>query len=184
MYCKKCGKEIAYDAEYCNECLESAAATAAAEPSVVSAPTVTEGDRKTGFKKALIGMILGVIGMFITYIVTVFIAAFHMEILTKLESGSNYIVNEGFSIGVGVVCILFAIIGFALCIPAVIFGIQSILTFVKEAKAGRVKPIVTLIFGCVSVAASVIAAILAIVAIATSVVAVTTLLDYAATHNY
>ena len=160
MYCKKCGNELDNEAEFCEECL--AAETAAAEvseapaapvavatPVETAAPAAQEGDKKTGFKKSLIAAILAAVAFILAQTVSMFVmVGFDKSdfFITLLEAP-----QEIWALSCGIVYILYGVVSLGLCIPALIFGIISVVTFFKEMKANRIKPVVTLVLGAVAI---------------------------------
>ncbi|MBQ3064494.1 MAG: hypothetical protein IJC99_06840 [Clostridia bacterium] len=127
MYCSKCGKQIDYNATVCNECSAvgggyydygTAPAAAPAQPA-----TPVPSTRMVGFGKALAGVIVGFVG--------IYMAVFAM------------IVGMIFPV-VGVVLNM---IGIALGILSLVFGVQSIKTFKALKNGPGGSPIATLVLG-------------------------------------
>ena len=160
MFCRKCGKEIDYDAEFCKECQEMENFFAEPkpepdffgqdQPQVPVQPVVT-GNRKEGFGKALTSTILSTIAYFVAMIAYGIIIAAMEEV-----DGGYYnaeVDHEALMmvVGLGVVFMLAAL---ALAIPALIFGIKSIKCFCRAKREGRIKPIPTLVLGIIGVATS------------------------------
>lgn len=150
MYCRKCGKEIFYDAPICKEC-EEAELFFNFNEQPINFQQEPVGDRKEGFGKALTATILGVIA--------VFISAIAFGVVTALieQYTANYYYDTtaiGSIVAVGVV---FSLIAVGLSIPSLILGIKSIKVFKLAVNEGRVKPIATLVLGIVGVATSALA---------------------------
>lgn len=158
MFCRKCGNEIDYNAEYCNEC--SGIAVAQAPVTVEQTPTpapapvapAQEGDKKTGFKKGMISTILSGVGVLLVLFVAIWVPLYDkllQEIINNPPAGYYYIADKTSVMITGIAYIFYVVAALGLCIPSVILGIFAVITFVKEAKAGRVKPVVTLVLGCI-----------------------------------
>ncbi len=159
MYCKKCGKKLDYDGDLCEECRnrelvygdeEKKAETETTsttydpfdEPSVGVNPASgngnaayvpDNGDRMHGFGKALTAAILSEVAVVFAYL------GVYACIL---------------SVALGVFLILATI---AMAVISLVFGIQSIKTFVADKNAGKVKPIATLVCGIAGVVAAAVA---------------------------
>ncbi len=151
MYCRKCGKEIFYDAPICKEC-EEAELFFNFNEQPINFEQEPVGDRKEGFGKALTATILGALAFFISAI------AFGVfSVLVEEYYSTSYYYDAtaiGSIVAVGVV---FSLIATGLAIPALILGIKSIKVFKLAVNEGRVKPIATLILGIVGVATSALA---------------------------
>ena len=154
MYCRKCGKQIDYDAEFCKDCQEMESFFA--EPkeyspqwqTMAQAPVqpALEGNKKEGFGKALTSTILGGIAYFIIMIAYGIILAAAEEIS---DGGYNYYeTHEELMFAVGV-AVVFMLISLAVAIPSLILGIKSIKCFFRQKRAGKVKPVPTLVLGIV-----------------------------------
>ena len=158
-YCRRCGKQIETNAEYCEECrnqsiygnggtTQQQSRDYRPEQSYQqqsyqqqpcgrqdSRPEENNG-RMDGFGKALASTILGAVATVLVFI-------------------CYYIIGVSFagSLGVfGSVALLFAILGFvpaciATSIISIVCGIKSIKTFANSKNNGRAKPIATLILG-------------------------------------
>ena len=160
MYCRKCGKQIDYEAELCKECqeMETFFSDPAIEPQfeVKEQPQYTQqpvqplpGNKKEGFGKALAATILGSIAYFI--------ASVALGMLMGLQDVANdyyYTYDKAAYDAVQAVSIVFAVIALGLAIPALILGIKSMSCFFKQKREGKVKPIATLVLGIVGVATS------------------------------
>ena len=165
MYCKKCGKEIDYEAEVCNECAEVAVVdeVAPADAAVVSGSK----NMMAGFGKALTSLLLPIIGMFAIGLIVGFISIIANELYTSLapyienpelletpaEAEKAWGIIERFietdlmSVLIGAVLLLVAgVATFIMSIIGIILGAQSIKFFLKEKKDGN-KPIPALILG-------------------------------------
>lgn len=166
MYCKKCGKEIDYEATICRECEEAEAVSsevtaevAAAEAAAVQAANVPS-NRMKGFGKALAGAIIGVIGFGLIYAAFAIVQVMALEMIEFVENfnlqnvSQQYIETEVFgllkdaavSLGIGLGCVLAS---FVTGILSIVFGASSIKCFKKVKEGG--KPIATLILGIGSV---------------------------------
>ena len=130
MFCRKCGKQIDYDAPICKECEEAEKAFLSSTPTSLTEPV---GDKREGFGGALTATIFGSIAAFIAMI------AFG---LMEQEEGISFILT-------------FVVI--ALSIPALILGIKGMKCFFRAKNAGRIKPIATLVCGIIGLAMSVTA---------------------------
>ena len=132
MYCKKCGKFIETDAELCADCMAKEQANNQQdyyfEPQPAPAQPAPAQSGVPGLGKAITSAILGTVGFYFIY----------FALILGLELASV--------MSVGVV-VVFMLISIALGIISLIFGIQSIKTFVREKNSGRRKPIATLILG-------------------------------------
>lgn len=158
MYCRKCGKQIDYDAEFCHECSEveahfGAEAPKANEPQQAQTAQQTpysqmppawqaqaqfqqqaqaqKGSVMTGFGKALASTIMSYIGFIFSFL------AF---------GGFAEAIDYGDESMLGASVVLF-MITLGLCIPALIMGIQSIKTFSRAKKNGEKKPVPALVLG-------------------------------------
>lgn len=145
MFCRKCGKMLDGDLTICPEC-EQAAAQLVPVTAQTGAATVDKGSRKAGLGLGVVGASLALVGFFFTYFALFFLLIFAMELdsayydmnLIILEEEVYSICCGGLIVGVlGVVCV----------IPALVFGIISIVRAVKQKKRGQVMPIPTLILG-------------------------------------
>lgn len=132
MYCKRCGKEIR-SGTICAGCAAEQFDQHQKIPEFTYAeghyPYYSEPDptkRMYGFGKALAGMILGMIGFFMSYIAC---------IIADLGSDATGII---------------IIMTFPFIILPLMFGISSIKTFKRRSRARCAKPIPTLILGIAS----------------------------------
>ncbi len=144
MYCKKCGKFIGNDSDYCDECsvketeaFEEFSEKKAEEVSPVydyaptPAPTYNGSDEiKLG--KAIAAMILSEIGFVFIYAAIMLLGA----MVTTYDDTSV------------IVC---AVLGLPMCILSLIFGIQSIKNFKATSHFRNGKRIPVLILGICSV---------------------------------
>ncbi len=143
MYCTKCGKQIDYDADVCNECsvaenaqqeVKDESAYSPFEEAVAPAPADAD-NRMFGFGKALASTIIATFNVIFSVI----------TIILSVE------IPEA-----GIVLFL---MGVAMCALSLIFGIQSICTFKKRCKENCAKPIPALVLGIVGIATSALASI-------------------------
>ena len=177
MYCKKCGKEIDYEAEVCNECVaaEQANAEAVVVEEVASAEGVVavagtasgKNPKMIGFGKALTSLLLPIIGAILIGIVSGLLTFAAQEAYQTLERFINnpdmvteamlnrFIENDLSKIGIFLVLLIGAgIVAFVMGIVGIIFGAQAISCFKKESRNGN-KPIPTLIIGILGLVESV-----------------------------
>ncbi|MBQ9709652.1 MAG: hypothetical protein IJV67_03400 [Clostridia bacterium] len=164
MYCRKCGKQIDYDSEFCIDCRAEEAAKQAylkvieahTESSAKSsneaqqAAPAQKGARMFGFKRALTSTIMGFASIVAFYVSFVFLLLFLSD-TTESASTVFFII---------VFFIPSACIGVALCIISLIFGIKSITVSRKRYKEGFPTPIATLVLGIVGTYLSVISSLL------------------------
>lgn len=152
MYCRKCGKQIDYDARVCKECEETEAffgpdTPEKQQPPVqqkqpaqpinpyapqppyyyvpqqsMPQPMPMQGSNKKGFGVALTAVILGGVAEFLSAIAAELVATGYM---------------------------VMALLALGCAIPALILGIKSIKLFFSEKKAGNVKPIPTFVMGLI-----------------------------------
>jgi hypothetical protein len=162
MYCNKCGQEIDPNVGYCKSCEQNETFFETNENvgqtfeqpqqpnyDAPQTPPVQPGDRKFGFKKALASTILGVLGYFVMAI-AMGIGMGFAEQATLMEAFEL----EGFAV-IGIVLTAFVlVIGAVLTVLSLVFGIKSIIAFVKRKREGYVKPIPTLILGIVGTASA------------------------------
>lgn len=162
MYCRKCGKQIDYDAPLCKECeqaeqdfggqmedAQTADTPTRDEQYPMAAPAVQEdsapaqeqpkGSRKEGLGASIASAVLGV-SSFVMNVIALLFADLQMIISPSLHQGHPYPVIDPFAI-------FFLIAGVATMIPAIILGVKSMLCFFKAKREGRLKPIATLICG-------------------------------------
>ena len=157
MYCRKCGKQIDYDSEFCLDCraeeqayiqiIESHTHT---NSEAQQAAPAQKGARMFGFKRALTSTIMGFASIVAFYVSFIFLLLFLSD---TTESASTVLLIIVFFIP-------FACIGVALCIISLIFGIKSITVSRKRYKEGYPTPIATLVLGIVGVYFSVISSLL------------------------
>ena len=154
MYCRKCGKWIEGDNEFCADCQETEIFfSSEAEKEPVKATTVASqlpGSRKTGMTKALIGAIFGAVGYLLAMIGLGLISGALEEIdeFSYSYNSVETLLKDIHLYGFTVFC---AIVPLLLFVPGLVLGIMSISCFKKEKNAGRVKPIPTLVLGIVGV---------------------------------
>ena len=154
MYCRKCGKQIDYDAHLCKECQEEVInASLVEKETVVKAPEkvvvvqkpASVGSRMEGFGGALTSTILGVVAFILAYVALIFlIAGFNGGYYDGLEGGVYF--SGIFSVGV-----FFMILALVLGIVSLVLGIKAIKRFRRQSREGKVKPIATLILGIAGV---------------------------------
>ena len=160
MYCRKCGKQINYDAPYCLECQEMEAlfitpeeeqakqraqeSAYTAAPTYHPAPQPLQGNRKEGFGKALASTILATVSYFLVFI--------SLGVLGALDSYSYY--SYSYNSDVIGVAYVFLLMSIGTAVPALIMGIQSMKCFFRQKREGKVKPVATLVLGIVGMATS------------------------------
>ena len=175
MFCRKCGKQIDYEAEFCKECQEMDAffgdnKPTVEEPSLIveQEKPVLEGNRKEGFGKALAATIMGAIAYFFVIIALGILTSMLGGDLDDLEMMPYESIHEltviSYDPTLMAIMLITAGISIFLAIPSLILGIQSIKCFFRQKKAGKVRPVATLVLGIVSVviAASVLSSALVI----------------------
>lgn len=142
MYCRKCGKQIDYDAPICKEC--EAAETFFGNPTAsdVSSPI---GNRKEGFGKALASTILGAVA----YLISVINIDIALEAIEGVNQYGEYYYGPGIAL-----CFFLSFLCTGAVVVSIIFGIKSIKCFASAKKAGRLLPVATLVLGCVGLACS------------------------------
>lgn len=166
MFCKKCGKEIDYEATVCRECEEAEAVSSEVTAEVVAAEAATveaanvPSNRMKGFGKALTGAIIGVVGFMLIYFAFGLVYATAMEMLEFVENFNLSNVTQQYietqvmglledaviNIVIALVCVVATLVTGIL---SIVFGAASIKCFKKVKEGG--KPIVTLILGIGSV---------------------------------
>ena len=152
MYCRKCGKQIDYDADFCHECArqelyESLNGTAEEKSDQTTLTASNEGSIKTGLGKAITSAILSVVS--IIFVMIAYIAA--LGAIVAYEEGFYSATPTNVAVLTSV-AVNFSLLTVAAAVIALIFGIKSINCFRTEKKAGRKKPIPTLIMGISSLA--------------------------------
>jgi hypothetical protein len=159
MFCRKCGKQIDYEAEFCKECQEMDAffgenKPTVEEPSLIveQEKPVLEGNRKEGFGKALTSTILGVLAYFLVSVALGLLMG--LKDIKPEAFNYDYVAYEAACDLIQGIAIVITIIAIGLAIPSLILGIKSIKCFIKQKREGKVKPIATLILGIVGLAAS------------------------------
>ena len=151
MYqCRKCGKQLTYEAEYCSKCLEEINASKKATSSGEIKPKKQKGRVMDGFGPALTGAILGTVGF--SLIMFCLMAA-------DLAVGTRRSFMQ-------VSAWLLWVFGLILTIPSVILGINSIKCFVNAKRKNRKKPIPALIIGIDTVATAAMASLYLLIALA------------------
>ena len=166
MYCRKCGKQMDYDAPVCKECEEMANFFGNGAP---IAPTPEKpapvGSRMEGFGKALTSTIIGVVSFIVVLIAMVLITAAITEDAVYDSYYGYYYSYSNASSMVGV-CTALSLICCGAVVVALIFGIQSIKCFIAAKRSGAVKPIATLILGIVGVVMSALTFLYALLTLA------------------
>ena len=144
MYCKKCGKFIGNDSDYCDECSvkETEAFEEFSDPNAKTVPPVYDyvpnpaptynGSDEIKLGKAIAAMILSEIGFSFIYIA--------ITILGAMVTSYDY---------TGV--ILCSVLGLPMCIISLVFGVQSIKNFKETSHFRNGKRIPVLILGICSV---------------------------------
>ena len=142
MYCRKCGKEIDYEAEYCKECQKTNAYYEKMAEGIELTDVVTyeaalkqeqeeelaaKGSRMEGFWIALSSVIVGCVA-YILLIVSV-----------------SYLALEATA---GTTLMLMTL---GACIYSLVMGIRSVKCFNAQKEAGKVKPVATLVLGIVGI---------------------------------
>ncbi len=172
MFCRKCGKQIDYDAEVCKECQETdeffsgaASSTQGTESSNTDTasftvtdfeqpvqPVAPAGNKKVGFGKALASTILAGIAYFLVLIALELISeALGLNYESEYYAYATEVVIDS---DMMIIALVLTAIGIALSIPALIMGIQSMKCFFRQKREGKVKPIPTLVLGIVGLALS------------------------------
>ena len=171
MYCRKCGKFIEYEGDMCRECLAkqdpyeeivvvptSVQQITTTQPQSVSQPVVNaprrvctnvdaNTNRKLGFGKALASAIMSTIGSFI-----ISLAESLVGNAASFLDGTVAVTNLEQAVESNIASSIFmTIIALGLAIPALIMGIQSIITFARAKRGGGVAPVATLVLGIISV---------------------------------
>ena len=172
MNCKKCGKEIDYEAEVCNECATAEVnVEEVATEEAVAAVTINDGvaaknPKMIGFGKALTSLILPIVGAILIGIVSGLLAVAAQDAYAALEkfiedpelivngqtqelsvAFKNFLENDIADLGIFLVLLVGAgIVAFVLGVVGIIFGAQSISCFKKESRNSN-KPLPTLIVG-------------------------------------
>ncbi len=155
MYCKKCGKFICTDDDYCSDCVPKQApeAVPVVEPTHVAEPIAEpiytpcepakpqrQGRVMDGFGAALTSTILGIYSFSFGYVAYLFMTL-------NGVMGSIFGGDEVSGIAIKAVCAIYILIAVGLGIPALVMGIKSIKLFRSAVKNKRVKPIPALILG-------------------------------------
>lgn len=145
MYCSKCGKQIDYNALVCKECENAEMISVETEPKPYVQPII--GNRKEGFRHALISTIVGSITFFLS-LIALSVAS------VALEEYANSLFYNNFHKGISTVSTVLAFLCIGGAIPALILGIMSIRCFICAKNEGRAKPVATLVCGIVGVVMS------------------------------
>ncbi len=155
MFCTQCGRQIE-NGTICEDCAkkqelmgnttfvseakDGVTVTATTPPT----PVAPAGNKKAGLKKAIIGAVIAFVALIIV--------SFGTGLLTgamELAAFGDISIEEYdimFSISMTI-----SVFGLIACVPAIILGISSIKTFIKEKRETNVKPIATLIVGIFSI---------------------------------
>lgn len=134
-YCRKCGKKLEDNSGLCENCRNEELVFGDGSEEIMS--TVSQEGKKDGFVKALLSVILPyaasvLFGMVLGVIIG-------LGLLDTLQKS-----------GIVIVGMLFI----APMVISIIFGIQSIKTFVRNKREGKAKPIATLILGIIGLVTS------------------------------
>ena len=153
MYCRKCGKQINYDAPYCKECEETEKffnakkpiSTPKDIPTITATPEQRSKEKMMFFGKALASTIVGTIAFILgilalSYITMVYDAEMYI---------SSYRLDDWTTS-----CITCSFLALGGAIPGLILGISSVKCFCTAKKDGREKPIATLVCGLVGLVSS------------------------------
>lgn len=138
MYCRKCGKQLPGEQTLCDECKLK---------EIGAKPEQANTNRMYGFAKALIGMLLGIVGDVLSAIACSVVS---IAYLTALIGGNAY---YHFTVLINTVWGL-TILSIPLLIVAMVFGVQSIKAYSRIQQQGGVKPIPTLVLGIIAVVAA------------------------------
>ena len=138
MYCRKCGKQLPDNQTLCDECrLKETGAK----------PEQANTSRMYGFAKALVGMLLGIVGDVLSSIAC---GVVNIAYLTAIVGGNAY---YNFTVLISTVWGL-TILSIPLLIIAMVFGVQSIKAYNRIQQQGGVKPIPALVLGIIAVVAA------------------------------
>ena len=182
MYCRKCGKYIDYNGDFCKECLEKENPFAEEVETVVfadpaqnnashndgqSVNNTTANTYNAGVAPApnpqantnrKLGLKVAIIAVVLAFVAEFFSglgSGFYSAAQEALVGGS-LMPEEQVSVAF-VMCLLSVgayIVTLGLSIPSLIMSIKSIITFRKASQNGGVKPIATLILGIVGISMS------------------------------
>ena len=142
MYCRKCGKQIE-NGTICQACVD---AETLFQPIPAPVETKKQGSKTLGLSKAIVASAIS----FVAYCLILLALSAAAEI-SSIQEGTS--ATDPAYLEVLCACALFAcVLSSLLTIPAVILGIQSVLTFSKQAKAGNIKPVATFVLGIVALA--------------------------------
>ena len=163
MYCRKCGKQIDYDAHLCKDCQQEVLnASLIEKPKTEEVQPVVQvekvqpqytqtvkqvrvGSKTKGLAKALTSAVVGVFAIVMALIAYTILMMLAESIGTSVRYDTEYYEAIAFTL-------ILLSIGFA--IPALSLGIQSMSCFFKQNREGKVRPVPTLAFGIVGVATS------------------------------
>ena len=150
MYCRKCGKQINYDAPMCMECEEmeklfntSKPVATPADMTVAKTPEQRSKERMMFFGKALASTIVGTIAFILGILAFSYISVAYESYI------SNYRWSDLISS-----CVTYAFFGLGGAIPGLILGVSSVKCFCTAKKDGREKPVATLVCGLVGLVSS------------------------------
>ena len=148
MYCKKCGKKLDYDGDLCEECRNRELVYGDEEKKAEAETTSTTYDP---FDEPPIG-----VNPASGYGNSAYVPdnGDRMHGFGKALTAAILSEVAVVSVALGVFLILATI---AMAVISLVFGIQSIKTFVADKNAGKVKPIATLVCGIAGVVAAAVA---------------------------
>ena len=139
MYCRKCGKEIDYDAEICLECQGHAHPIeehdSYAEENYYASMYAESKAKKAGLARAITAACLGVVACVMSN--------FAMSSLSALIESWGQIIDSA----IVAVAYVLAFLSLGGAIPGLINGIKSIKCFKDAKKNALPKPVATLILG-------------------------------------
>ena len=125
MYCRKCGKAVPDDQEYCDECRKLD----------IVAGNDTGDSPKSGFAVALVAAII----------------AAAAAAITPFANGLLSAVAENVHV---VLSVIIALVYLGSIVPSIVMGIRSVRTFVVRSRENKPKPVSTLVLGIVALALS------------------------------
>jgi hypothetical protein len=132
MYCRKCGKKIDYDSEYCYECLNEEMIFGTDDSKKkMPEPSISKA---TGLAKSIVTLALCVVSVFFAY------WAFIFELLMPLRNTTPYVIT-------------FSVLAIVILIIPAIFMKQSFSLFKRVNKEYNVKLVPLLVLNCVAIGA-------------------------------
>ncbi len=185
MYCRKCGKFIEYDGEFCKDCIATnnpfeedkeivynIADKQEKRDIVFESAKTTENEivgnassnsdrvnksRMFGFGKALTSLILAVVAISISEIAStlLFNAMLYLEDYEVADPIYAFWTDC-------IMVFVLAVIILGLSIPSIVLASKSIRAFIRVKHSGGVPPIVTLVLGIIGLALAVIAVLLVV----------------------